>query len=52
MQPVIAHFGHWYISGPVYLVPVLALIAYMRVSTWRERRKQGGGRRRGDERGR
>jgi len=39
---VIAHFGHWYISGPVYLVPVIALIAYMRVSSWRDRRKHGG----------
>jgi hypothetical protein len=38
---VIAHFGHWYISGPVYLVPVVGLLAYMRISTWRERRKKG-----------
>jgi len=44
---VIAHFGHWYISGPVYLVPVIALIAYMRISSWRDRRKQGGDDRRG-----
>jgi uncharacterized membrane protein (GlpM family) len=40
---VIAHFGHWYISGPVYLVPVLTLIAYMRISSWRERRRKRAG---------
>jgi uncharacterized membrane protein (GlpM family) len=46
---VIAHFGHWYISGPIYLVPVLALIAYMRITNWRERRRKrtGAHRRRG-----
>lgn len=36
---VLAHFGHWYISGPVFLGPVVALIAYAKVAGWREHRK-------------
>jgi hypothetical protein len=35
---ILAHFGHWYISGPVYLVPVLVVLVWLKWSSWRERR--------------
>jgi hypothetical protein len=38
--PILAHFGHWYISGPVYLAPVLLVIAWLKWTSWRERRSE------------
>ena len=43
---VLAHFGHWYVSLPVFLGPVAALFAWVYVGDWREKRK--GERRDGD----
>jgi len=40
LVPSLAHFGHWYISGPVYLAPVLLVIAWLKWTSWRERRAQ------------
>ena len=40
LVPILAHFGHWYISGPVYLAPVLLVIAWLKWTSWRERRAQ------------
>ena len=38
--PILAHFGHWYISGPVYLAPVILVIAWLKWTSWRERRAE------------
>jgi hypothetical protein len=35
----LAHFGHWYISLPVYLGPVIAVSAFLALSDWRQRRR-------------
>jgi hypothetical protein len=40
--PVLAHFGHWYISFPVYMGPVVALAAYVKWSGRRDRKRQRG----------
>jgi hypothetical protein len=39
MPFVSAHFGHWYISGPVYLSPVLLLVIWSSVTQRRDRRR-------------
>lgn len=39
MAVPLAHFGHWYISLPVYLGPVVAVMAYLAISAWRDRRR-------------
>ena len=44
---VFAHFGHWYVSLPVFLGPVAVLFAWVYVGDWLEKRK-GGERRDGD----
>ena len=36
---VLAHFGHWYVSLPVFMGPVLILFAWVYVGGWLERRK-------------
>jgi hypothetical protein len=32
--------SHWYMSG-LYLVPVAGLVAFLKVSSWRQRRSRG-----------
>lgn len=39
--PILAHLGHWYVSLPVFMGPVLLLVVTLKVQTWRERRPQG-----------
>ena len=39
MPFVLAHFGHWYISGPVYMSPVLLLVIWSSVIQRRDRRR-------------
>jgi ABC-type transporter Mla MlaB component len=36
--PPLAHLGHWYISLPVFMGPVLLLVIALKLQTWRERR--------------
>jgi ABC-type transporter Mla MlaB component len=39
MPPLIfAHLGHWYISLPVFMGPVLVLVVALKIQTWRDRR--------------
>ena len=35
----LAHFGHWYVSLPIYLGPVIAVALFLAVSDWRQRRR-------------
>ncbi|MGN6371400.1 MAG: hypothetical protein ACTHM1_00165 [Solirubrobacteraceae bacterium] len=37
--PIFAHLGHWYVSLPVFMGPVLLLLIALKVQTWRERRQ-------------
>jgi ABC-type transporter Mla MlaB component len=37
--PILAHFGHWYISLPTFMAPVLLIVIGLKVSAWRERRR-------------
>jgi len=39
MTPPIAHFGHWYISLPVFMGPVVALFGYIYLQEWRNKRR-------------
>lgn len=36
--PPLAHLGHWYVSLPVFMGPVLLLVTALKLRTWRERR--------------
>jgi ABC-type transporter Mla MlaB component len=36
--PIFAHLGHWYVSLPVFMGPVLLLLIALKIQTWRERR--------------
>jgi hypothetical protein len=38
-MPVLAHFGHWYVSL-VYAAPALLLGGGLAISAWRERRRR------------
>jgi hypothetical protein len=38
----IAHIGHWYVSLPIFLGPVVVLLAWVYVGDWLERRKRDG----------
>lgn len=38
--PIFAHLGHWYVSLPVFMGPVLLLVVALKVQTWRERRPE------------
>ena len=40
MTPLFAHLGHWYVGLPVYLSPVLAVVALLKWSEWREKRRK------------
>jgi hypothetical protein len=37
--PPLAHLGHWYVSLPVFMGPVLLLALALKLQTWRERRR-------------
>jgi hypothetical protein len=37
LAPPLAHLGHWYISLPMFMGPVLAVVITLRIQTWRER---------------
>ena len=37
----LAHAGHW-TTAVVEVAPVLALLIWLLITTWRERRKEGG----------
>jgi hypothetical protein len=36
--PPFAHLGHWYVSLPVFMGPVLVLVIALKAQTWREAR--------------
>ncbi|HEY8303781.1 MAG TPA: hypothetical protein VIG42_04230 [Solirubrobacteraceae bacterium] len=36
--PPLAHLGHWYVSLPVFMGPVLLLVIALKIQTWREHR--------------
>ena len=38
-HPILAHLGHWYIGGPVYLSPVILVVVAIKISEWREKRR-------------
>ena len=40
LDPVVAHFGHWYISLPVFLGPVVVLFAWVYADAWRQKRRK------------
>jgi hypothetical protein len=37
--PPLAHLGHWYVSLPVFMGPVLLLVTALKFQTWRERHR-------------
>ncbi len=43
LRIVFAHFGHWYISFPVYMGPPALLAVYLKWSGRREKRKRAAG---------
>ena len=36
----IAHVGHWYVSLPIFLGPVVVLLAWVYAGDWLERRRR------------
>ena len=42
--PILAHFGHWYISLPTFMGPVLMIAVWLKVTTWRDKRRGDDGR--------
>ncbi|GAC1316434.1 MAG: hypothetical protein NVSMB25_02110 [Thermoleophilaceae bacterium] len=40
MAPVLAHFGHWYVSLPIYFGPPTLLGIYLKWSGRREQRRR------------
>lgn len=40
--PILAHFGHWYISLPTFMGPVVIIVIALKVSGWREGRRARG----------
>lgn len=37
--PPLAHLGHWYVSLPIFMGPVLLISLALKIQTWRERHK-------------
>jgi hypothetical protein len=35
----LAHFGHWYISLPIFMGPVIVLAGWLLVVSWKDRRR-------------
>jgi hypothetical protein len=42
MTPLLAHAGHW-ITGLLYLAPVIVLGGAVAIANWRDRRRGDGG---------
>jgi hypothetical protein len=40
VTPVLAHFGHWYISLPTYLTPPALLAGWAKWSGYKERKQK------------
>ena len=38
-----AHLGHWYVSLPIFMGPVVVLAALVKLSSWRDRRRAATG---------
>jgi ABC-type transporter Mla MlaB component len=36
--PPLAHLGHWYVSLPIFMGPVLLIAVALKIQTWRERK--------------
>jgi hypothetical protein len=45
--PILAHFGHWYISLPTFMGPVLIIVVWLKVAAWRDKRRGDDGERLG-----
>jgi hypothetical protein len=39
--PPFAHAGHVLVELPIYLGPVVLLVAWFKLSEWRQKRKEG-----------
>jgi len=39
VTPILAHFGHWYLQL-LYIVPVVVIVALLKLAGWRERRRR------------
>jgi hypothetical protein len=37
---VFAHLGHLYVGLPIYMGPVILLLAWMKIGGWRDRRRE------------
>jgi ABC-type transporter Mla MlaB component len=37
--PPLAHLGHWYVSLPIFMGPVLLVAIALKIQTWRERHR-------------
>jgi ABC-type transporter Mla MlaB component len=37
--PPLAHLGHWYVSLPIFMGPVLLIAIALKIQTWREGRR-------------
>ena len=37
LAPPLAHLGHWYVSLPIFMGPVLAVVIALKLQSWRER---------------
>lgn len=37
----LAHLGHWYVSLPIFMGPVLLLFGWVYVGDWLEKRRRG-----------
>ena len=40
MTAVLAHVGHWYVSLPIFMGPVLLLVAWVYVGGWLDKRRE------------
>lgn len=39
MNPILAHFGHWYVEL-FYFVPVVFIVGALKLQAWREKRRE------------
>ena len=37
----LAHLGHWYVSLPIFMGPVLLLFVWVYLGDWLEKRRRG-----------
>jgi hypothetical protein len=40
MSPPLAHLGHWYVSTPIYLGPIVLVWLWVKLGNRRERRRK------------